>query len=247
MAAVRSALHISPLFRFLEPPLSNERVFTADTTKNCLSLMASCGLYDFSGEFAFTVGLPAKLGVSGALFITIPGVCGIAIWSPRLDALGNSVRGVEFARRLAKAFAFDGLPETGDQIDPRRRVIEAAIDQATYFCAAAAKGDLTELRRLVARSVDVNLADYDGRTALHLAASDGHADVLRYLLPLGAAADSTDRWGNTPLDDARRNGDGESVALLQPSTSEFGERQQAEVSVHGSIEALAFLPTTKAA
>jgi len=95
-------------------PLSNERVFTADPTKNCLSLMASCGLYDFSGEFAFTVGLPAKSGVSGALFITIAGVCGIAIWSPRLDARGNSVRGVEFARRLAKAFAFDGLPETGD-------------------------------------------------------------------------------------------------------------------------------------
>lgn len=228
-------------------PLSNERVFTADTTKNCLSLMASCGLYDFSGEFAFTVGLPAKSGVSGALFITIPGVCGVAIWSPRLDVLGNSVRGVEFAGRLAKTFSFDGLPETGDQIDPRHRSIEAAIDQATYFCAAAAKGDLTELRRLVARSVDVNLADYDGRTALHLAASEGHADVLRYLLPLGAAADSTDRWGNTPLDDAIRNGDEESIALLQPKMSEVGEHQKGEVSAHGSIEALAFLPTNKAA
>ncbi|MBC3942438.1 ankyrin repeat domain-containing protein [Sphingomonas sp. DOAB1063] len=100
---------------------------------------------------------------------------------------------------------------------------------------------------MVARSVDVNLADYDGRTALHLAASEGRADVLRYLLALGAAKGSTDRWDNTPLDDARRNGDGESVALLQPSMSGLGERHQGEVSVHGSIEALAFLPAAKAA
>lgn len=221
-------------------PLSNERVFTSDTTKNCLSLMASCGLYDFSGEFAFTVGLPAKSGVSGALFITIPGVCGIAVWSPRLDALGNSVRGVEFARRLVKRFAFDGLVATAEQTNPRRRSAEAAVDQATYFCAAAAKGDLTELRRLVARSIDVNLADYDGRTALHLAASEGRADVLRYLLPLGAATDVADRWGNTPLDDACRNGDAASIALLQPSKPDAVELDPGGIFPRGSIEALAY-------
>ncbi|MEG8013002.1 glutaminase A [Sphingomonas sp. 22R3R2A-7] len=199
-------------------PLTSERVFSGDTTKNCLSLMASCGLYDFSGEFAFTVGLPAKSGVSGALFLTIPGVCGIALWSPRLDALGNSVRGVEFARRLTKAFNFDSFadgPDAGAQTNPRRRSAETIVDQATYFCAAAAKGDLTELRRLMARSIDVNLADYDGRTALHLAAGEGRADVLRYLLSRGADRDLSDRWGNTALVDAQRNEDAESIALLQ--------------------------------
>lgn len=87
-------------------PLTGHRIGSTDIIRNTLSLMLSCGMYDFSGEFAFTVGLPAKSGVSGALMLVIPGVCGLALWSPRLDRLGNSVRGVEFSRRLVDAFPF---------------------------------------------------------------------------------------------------------------------------------------------
>jgi len=188
-------------------PLTSERVFASGTVKNCLSLMASCGMYDFSGEYAFTVGLPAKSGVSGALFITIPGVCGIALWSPRLDALGNSVRGVEFSRQLTQAFNFhtfsDMVSDSGLS-NPRRPRAEMSADEATYLCAAAAAGDIDELRRLLARGIDINRADYDGRTALHLAASEGRGEAIAYLLERGADATKLDRWGNTPLDDAER-------------------------------------------
>ncbi|MFT5171099.1 MAG: glutaminase, partial [Candidatus Marinamargulisbacteria bacterium] len=79
-------------------PITGEKVLKESTVKDCLSLMYSCGMYDFSGEWAFSVGLPAKSGVSGALIIVIPNVMGISIWSPRLDELGNSVRGIEIAR-----------------------------------------------------------------------------------------------------------------------------------------------------
>lgn len=87
-------------------PLSGVRVFQGEIVKNCLSLMLSCGMYDFSGEFAFTVGLPAKSGVSGVVMLVVPKVLGMAVWSPRIDRFGNSVRGVDYCKRFVKRFHF---------------------------------------------------------------------------------------------------------------------------------------------
>ena len=57
--------------------------------RNVLSLMFSCGMYNYSGEFAFNVGLPAKSGVSGGLILVIPNLMGIGLWSPPLDEIGK--------------------------------------------------------------------------------------------------------------------------------------------------------------
>uniref|UniRef100_A0A3P9MWR7 glutaminase n=1 Tax=Poecilia reticulata TaxID=8081 RepID=A0A3P9MWR7_POERE len=78
-------------------PISGERVLSPEAVRNTLSLMHSCGMYDFSGQFAFHVGLPSKSGVAGGILLVVPNVMGIMCWSPPLDKLGNSVRGIQFS------------------------------------------------------------------------------------------------------------------------------------------------------
>lgn len=70
-----------------------------------LTVMATCGMYDFSGEWLFRVGLPAKSGVSGGLVAVSPSQFGIGMFGPRLDERGNSVRGVEASRAISERFS----------------------------------------------------------------------------------------------------------------------------------------------
>ena len=199
-------------------PTTGKRVFSPKTVQNCLSLMYSCGMYDFSGEFAFTIGLPAKSGVSGALMVVVPNVAGFCIWSPRIDKHGNTVRGLAFCKRLVERFNFhnyDNLTGLSDKKDPRRRTQQAEIDGLTLITYAASKGDLTAVQQLVAMGVDLDGGDYDGRTPLHLAASEGHDKVVRYLIQRGANANPRDRWGGTPLADAIRQKHDKAANLLK--------------------------------
>jgi glutaminase len=208
-------------------PLTDEPVFHQETVKNCLSMMYSCGMYDYSGEFAFTVGIPAKSGVSGAILAVIPNVLGIAVWSPRLDAHGNSVRGVALLERLVETFNFhnyDNLVQSS-KIDPRRPRQSAELNATYQSIFAASTGDLNELRRLVARGHDLNSPDYDGRTPLHLAAAEGQAEAVRYLLGQGVNIDPRDRWNHTPEDDARRHKQARALELLRANHSDSPEPQ----------------------
>jgi glutaminase len=201
-------------------PLGGGRIFSTNTVQSCLSLMSSCGMYDYSGEFAFSIGLPAKSGVSGALMLVVPRVMGICIWSPPLDSLGNSVRGIEFSRRLVEKYnfhVFDGLidSESSGKRDPRKRKNEAGLIDMVRLSWTASQGDLDEVQSLIAGGVDPNIGDYDGRTALHLAASEGHYEVAKYLLEQGASPGPVDRWGGTPAIDAARGSHQTIVDLLE--------------------------------
>ena len=82
-------------------PLTGEAVFDFQNLKHVLAVMFSCGLYDYAGNWAFEVGLPAKSGVSGGIFGVVNRQLGIAVYSPRLDAQGNSVRGILACKELA--------------------------------------------------------------------------------------------------------------------------------------------------
>jgi len=85
-------------------PMTGVRAIQAAYVKDVLSIMLSCGMYDYAGEWAFRVGLPAKSGVSGGVIAVVPGRLGIGVYSPRLDAKGNSVRGVGACQELSRRF-----------------------------------------------------------------------------------------------------------------------------------------------
>jgi glutaminase len=85
-------------------PLTGKKVLSTSTAIRTNQIMFSCGMFDYSGEWACTVGLPGNSGISGNLLITVPGVCGISIYSPLVNESGNSVRGVEFGKEIVKRF-----------------------------------------------------------------------------------------------------------------------------------------------
>lgn len=74
-------------------PLTQEQAVDPDYVKDILSVMYTCGMYNFAGEWAYKVGLPAKSGVSGGILAVVPNQAGIAVFSPLLDDYGNSIRG----------------------------------------------------------------------------------------------------------------------------------------------------------
>ncbi|MBC8104734.1 MAG: glutaminase A [Cytophagales bacterium] len=87
-----------------ENPLTGERAVANKQVKHILSVMYTCGMYDSAGEWAFRVGLPAKSGVAGGILAVVPGQLGIAIFSPRVDAHGNSVRGIKVCEEISDRF-----------------------------------------------------------------------------------------------------------------------------------------------
>jgi glutaminase len=90
-------------------PVTGARAIAADYVGDLLSVMYTCGMYDFAGQWAYTVGLPAKSGVSGAILAVVPGRMGIAAYSPPLDMHGNSVRGVKAFEVLSTALGLNIL------------------------------------------------------------------------------------------------------------------------------------------
>jgi glutaminase len=68
--------------------------------------MYTCGMYNFAGEWAYRVGIPAKSGVSGGILAVVPDQAGIAVFSPPLDGQGNSVRGLKVFEALSQEYGF---------------------------------------------------------------------------------------------------------------------------------------------
>jgi glutaminase len=84
-------------------PVTGKQVISPEHVPGILAVMATAGLYDDSGKWLYTTGLPAKSGVGGGLIAVSPGKFGIAVVSPPLDAAGNSVRGQRAIAAISNA------------------------------------------------------------------------------------------------------------------------------------------------
>ena len=84
-------------------PLTKKQAIQGEYVESVLSVMASCGMYDYAGEWLYRIGMPAKSGVSGGVIAVLPGQLGIGVFSPLLDVRGNSVRGIKVCDALSRS------------------------------------------------------------------------------------------------------------------------------------------------
>ena len=82
--------------------MTNEQLISRETVRAVNAIMASCGLYDGSGEFAVKVGIPSKSGVGGGIMSSVPRQMGLGVYGPALDEHGNSVAGLTMLEHISK-------------------------------------------------------------------------------------------------------------------------------------------------
>uniref|UniRef100_A0A4W5RTG8 glutaminase n=1 Tax=Hucho hucho TaxID=62062 RepID=A0A4W5RTG8_9TELE len=172
-------------------------------------------------DFYFQVGLPAKSGVAGGILLVVPNVMGIMCWSPPLDKLGNSVRGIQFCTDLVSLFNFhnyDNLRHFAKKHDPRREGGDQRVKSVINLLFAAYTGDVSALRRFALSSMDMEQRDYDSRTALHVAAAEGVSLISHaHYLPC--------RWDNTPMEEALHFGHHDVVTILQDYQNKYNPQE----------------------
>lgn len=119
-------------------PITGERAISGDHVECVLSVMASCGMYDYAGGWIYHVGMPAKSGVAGGVLAVLPGQLGIGVFSPRLDAHGNSARAIKVCQELSRVWDLH-------QFDPPhgphhvRRLAYTAADHGSSRSRSAAE------------------------------------------------------------------------------------------------------------
>ena len=107
-------------------PLSGTRALPAEHVERVLSVMATCGMYDYAGSWLYEVGIPAKSGVGGGIIAALPGRFGIGVFSPRLDEKGNSLRGIEVCKQFSRDFSLHVFTRAGDPKTALSRVYTGA-------------------------------------------------------------------------------------------------------------------------
>ena len=151
----------------------------------------------------------------------------------KLDELGNSSRGIQFFKELTKIYPFhiyDNILSKQDNIVSKNDIVNNHYNIYSLLVAASS-GDLNSIIILESKMVDLNSFDYDKRTALHLACSEGHINVIEYLLKKKVDKNCEDRWGNKPLDDIKiykKKLESEEIQILEDNGEKIYEKMLLE-------------------
>jgi len=143
-------------------PLSGDHILEPEIVTRMLALMGSCGMYDYAGHWLHDVGMPAKSGVAGGVLAVVPGRLGIATYSPRLDAYGNSSRGIAVCEEISQRLGLHLYNQNPGLTTPIRRSSNATFQQSRRLrntleeCQLAEQG--AQLRILHAQGV-IDFAD----------------------------------------------------------------------------------------
>lgn len=169
-------------------PMTGIRAASGATVRAVLAVMSSCGMYDGAGEWLYTVGLPAKSGVSGGILAVVPGRLGLGFFAPPLDPHGNSVRGARACRDIVRDLHLHPLGESGPVTRPVRTSFTLAEVGSKRERSAAARAALTEHGQ---RSVIIELqgtltflAAEAVATTLEAAASVADSRIARLVMDL---------------------------------------------------------------
>jgi glutaminase len=159
-------------------PMTGRRVTTPQVVQRTLSVMVTCGMYDAAGDWVTAVGMPAKSGVGGGIVAVLPGQLGIGVYSPLLDAKGNSVRGVLVCRSLSQQLGLHFLNVTRESRSTVRAVYDAAAGVRVYEL----HGDLLFVgAEQVLRMIDRDSGEFDV-VILEVSRTDDINDAARGML-----------------------------------------------------------------
>lgn len=149
-------------------PVTGKQAIRGEYVANMLSVMSSCGMYDWAGEWIYKVGMPAKSGVAGGIIAVLPGQLGIGVFSPRLDSHGNSVRGIRVCEALSQRLDLHLFNRRGTRDGAVRLVFDGSRVNSHRVRSIEESALLKQHgRRIVAVQMQGNLVFATTETAVH--------------------------------------------------------------------------------
>ncbi len=196
-------------------PVTGERAVKSETVTDMLSVMTTCGMYDYAGSWVYWVGMPAKSGVGGGILAVLPGQLGIAVFSPPLDERGNSVRGVAVCKELSREFNLHFLRTA--------RASRSAVRAVYDVAAVRSKRVRTEAERRVLAAAGRRVRVYELHGDLVFS---GVESAVAQIVESGAEQPIVDLTRVTAIDEAAES-------MLLDLVASLGESGRSLLLVHG--------------